>query len=323
MKVLVTPTSFKPDNTNPAMELLRSFSADLVFNPTAKPLSEDALIPLLAGCEGFIAGLDAVTRKVIAGAPGLKVISRYGVGVDNVDLAAAQEMGVVVCNTPGVNANAVADLTFAMLLCIGRRIPLLDRKTRQGEWPRSNGFELYGKTIGILGLGAVGRAVAKRASGFSMKVMAYDPFINREYAEANGIVPADFDTVIREADFLSLHLPLTDETRHIISADVMRAMKKGAIIVNTARGGLIDEDAAYKLLASGHLGGMGLDVYEEEPPQKSPLFELENVVLTPHTSAHTAEATEAMADMSVQNLIDALTGGQPRSFPLDGGRRLA
>ena len=308
MKILVTATSFKPDSDSLAMKNLRSFADCLVFNPGGKPLSEDELIPLLDGCEGCVAGLDNYTARVIESTKSLKVISRYGVGVDRVDLAAAKAKNVVVCNTPGANAQAVADLTVALFLCVARKIPILDKKTREGQWPRSNGVELYGKTIGILGLGAVGRAVARRASGFSMRILAYDPFINREYAESNGIVPVDFDTVCREADFLCLHLPLTDETRHIISADVMKAMKKGVVIVNTARGGLIDEVSAYELLVSGHLGGMGLDVYEEEPPQKSPLFNLENVVLTPHTAAHTAEATEAMADMSVQNLIDVLSG---------------
>jgi len=308
MKILITPTSFKPDKGGPAMELLRSFSTDLVFNPQGKPLSEDELIPLLADCEGFIAGLDFITRKVIENAPKLKVISRYGAGFDRVDLAAAKERGVVVCNTPGVNANAVADLAFALLLCIARKVPLLDRKTKEGDWTRSTGFELYGKTIGILGLGAVGKAVAKRASGFSMKIMAYDPFINWEYAEANNIIATSLDEVIKEADFISLHLPLFDETRNIINGDIMKTMKKGAVIINTARGGLIDENAAYELLKSGHLGGLGLDAFEAEPPGASPLFTLDNVVVTPHTGAHTTEATAAMADLSVRNLIDVLSG---------------
>jgi len=308
MKILVTPTSFKPDSESPAMKKLHTFASSLVFNPTAKPLTEGELIPLLSGCDGCVAGLDFFTAKVIENTDGLKVISRYGSGVDRVDLAAAKAKNITVCNTPGANTQAVADLTIALLLCLARKIPVLDRKTREGQWPRSTGIELFGKIIGILGLGAIGRAVAHRASGFSMRIFAYDPFINREYAESKGIVPVDFDTLIREADFLCLHLPLTDETRNIISADVMKAMKKGAIIVNTARGGLIDEAAAYELLASGDLGGMGLDVFETEPPQKSPLFELENVVLTPHTAAHTAEATAAMAEMSVQNLIEVLSG---------------
>ena len=308
MKILVTPTSFKPGKGGPALELLRSFSEDLVFNPKEKPLSEDDLIPLLSGCTGFIAGLDSITRKVIENAPDLKVISRYGVGVDQVDLKAAREKGIDVCNTPGTNSNAVADLTFGMLLSIARRIPLLNRKTKEGEWVRSTGFELGGKTIGILGLGAVGREVAKRAAGFSMKIMAYDPFMNREYAQANGITAADFNSVVEKADIISLHLPLMDETRHIISADIMKTMKKGVVIINTARGGLIDEKAAYELLVSGHLGGLGLDAFETEPPGPSPLFELDNVVVTPHTGAHTGEATAAMAAVSVKNLIDVLSG---------------
>jgi len=309
MKILVTPTSFKHDTDNAAMRKLRSFADSLVFNPTGKPLHEDALIPLLDGCTGCVAGLDHFTAKVFESARDLKVVSRYGIGVDNVDLASAKANKVVVCITPGANTQAAADLTFALLLSVARKVPLLDRKTREGQWTRSTGTELYGKTLGILGLGAVGKAVARRASGFSMRVVAYNPSVDVDFIRKNNIFLTDFDTVVREADFLSLHMPLKDETRHKISADVMKSMKKGAVIINTARGGLVDEAAAYELLASGHLGGMGLDVYEEEPPPKSPLFELENVVLTPHTASHTAEAITAMADMSVQNLIDALSGG--------------
>ena len=308
MKILVTPTSFKPAKGGPALALLRSFSEDLVFNPLDRPLTEDELIPLLSGCAGFIAGLDSITGKVIENSPELKVISRYGVGVDKVDLKAAKEKGVVVCNTPGTNSNAVADLTFALLLGIARKIPLLDRKTKGGEWLRSTGFELNGRTMGILGLGAVGKAVAKRAAGFSMKIIAYDPFMNKEYAQANGITVASLEEVVRSADVVSLHLPLLDETRHIISGDMMKTMKKGAVIINTARGGLIDENAALELLNSGYLAGLGLDAFETEPPGPSPLFALDNVVVTPHTGAHTTEATAAMADNAVKNLIDVLSG---------------
>ena len=308
MKILVTPTSLKPDSASPALQKLRSFATALTFNPVGKYLSEDELIPLLADCDGCVAGLDHFTARVFASAPRLKVVSRYGVGVDQVDLAAARERNVAVCNTPGSNSQAAADLTFALLLAVARRLPIIDRKTREGQWPRSVGVELYGKTIGILGLGAVGRAVARRALGFSMRILAFDRSIEKKYTESIGVIPADFNTVIREADFLCLHLPLTDQTRRIISADVMKAMKKGAIIVNTARGSLIDEAAAYELLASGHLGGLGLDVYETEPLRQSPLAGLENVVLTPHTASHTVEATEAMAALSVQNLIDVLSG---------------
>jgi D-3-phosphoglycerate dehydrogenase len=308
MKVLVTATSLRPDRPNQALEQLNRFADKVVFNPHGRPLAEDELIPLLEGCEGYIAGLDFITRKAIEGSAVLRVISRYGAGVDRVDLEAAKARGVLVCNTPGVNAQAVADLTLALILSVARRLPFLDRNTREGRWPRSTGIELYGKTMGILGLGAVGKAVAKRAAGFAMKVLVYDPCLDEGYAKNEGIIPADFDAVVRAADFLCLHLPLTPQTHHIISGKVMEAMKPGAIIVNTARGGLIDERAAYEFLQSGRLGGLGVDVYEEEPPQGSPLFTLDNVVLTPHTASHTVEATAAMASLSVQNLIDVLSG---------------
>jgi D-3-phosphoglycerate dehydrogenase len=312
MKILVSPTSFKPESSGPAAELLRDFVSrscgELVFNSLGRPLAEDELIPLLRDCSGYIAGLDFITKKVIDSCGELRVISRYGAGLDRVDLEAAKAKNIAVCNTPGANAQAVADMAFTLALCAARKVPVLDRKTREGEWPRSNGIELYGKTMGILGLGAVGKGVAKRAQGFSMRIMAYDPFINRQYAMENGIEAATFEEIITNADVISLHLPLTEETRGIISGAAMDRMKKGVILVNTARGGLIDERAAYERLKSGLLGGLGLDVYEEEPPGALPLFELDNVVLTPHTAAHTMEATANMAIMAVRNLIDVLSG---------------
>ena len=314
MKILVSPTSFKPDSSGPAAELLRDFvsraGGEIIFNPHGRPLTEDELIPLLRGCSGFIAGLDFVTKNVIDSCGDLRVISRYGAGVDRVDLAAAQAKGIPVCNTPGANAQAVADLAFALIHCAARKVPMLDRKTRDGQWPRSTGIELYGKTIGILGLGAVGKGVAQRAQGFSMRVLASDPFINEQYAAEHNIAVSSFDGIITNADVISLHLPLTGETRHIISGEVMGRMKKGAILINSARGGLIDERAAHEHLKSGHLGGLGLDAYEEEPPKASPLFELDNVVLTPHTAAHTTEATANMAIMAVRNLVDVLSGNE-------------
>jgi D-3-phosphoglycerate dehydrogenase len=306
MKVLVTPTSFRPED--PALAELGSRGGTITFNPHGRPLREDELVPLLEGCDGYIAGLDFITKRVIDTAAGLKVISRYGAGVDRIDLAAARAKNITVCNTPGVNAQAVADLAMGLMLSVARKIPLLDKKTRAGEWPRSTGVELYGKTLGILGLGAVGKALAERAKGFSMTVIACDPFINERYAAEHGIRTAGFDEVIETAGFLSLHLPLTAETHHIISREVMERMKNGAVIINTARGGLVDEEAAAEFLKSGRLGGAGIDVYEEEPPKESPLFALDNAVLTPHTASHTAEAAAAMAALSVRNLVDVLAG---------------
>jgi D-3-phosphoglycerate dehydrogenase len=219
MKLLITATSFKAENDGPAARRLREFaaehSAELVFNPRDRPLTENELVPLLRDCDGYIAGLDFITKKAIDSCGALKVISRYGAGVDRVDLEAARARGIPVCNTPGANAQGVADLALGLALCAARKIPMLDRKTREGQWVRSTGIELFGKTMGILGLGAAGRGVAKRAQGFSMKVLAYDPFINREYAGEQGIIVSDFDSLVKESDIISLYLPLDRNTRHI------------------------------------------------------------------------------------------------------------
>lgn len=310
MKILVTPTSLQPGKGLQALETLKAFSEDLVFNTTGKPLAEDDLIPLLKDCDGYIAGLDFVTEKVINACPNLKVISRYGAGFDRVDIAAAKAKGIPVTNTPGVNAEAVGELAMGLIMSIARKIPYLDGQTRSGEWVRSTGMELKGKTLGIMGLGAIGKVVARCAQGFGMNVIAYDPFINKEYCAEKGIGVCTFDEVVAQANVISLHLPLNAETKHLIGEDAIAKMQPGTIVVNTSRGGIIDEDAAYKALKAGKLGGLGLDAFEMEPPTGSPLFELNNVVVTPHTGAHTKEATDNMANSSVKNLIDVLSGNE-------------
>jgi D-3-phosphoglycerate dehydrogenase len=310
MKILVTPTSMQEGKKSKAIDQLKNFTTDLVYNPYGRPLTEDELIPLLKDCDGYIAGLDEVTEKVLFQCKKLKVVSRYGAGVDRVDLAAAKANKIVVTNTPGVNADAVAELAFGLVLNLARKILFLNQKTRAGEWVRSTGIELKGKTIGILGLGAIGRNLARYAQGFSMNVIAYDPFINEAYAKDNNITVATFEQVIENSDVVSLHLPLTAETRHLIDRDTITRMKRGVLLINTSRGGIIDEDAAYEALSDGRLGGLGLDAFEVEPPTGSPLFELDNVVVTPHTGAHTKEATENMADLAVENLINVLLGNE-------------
>lgn len=308
MKILVTPTSLQPGKNSKALETLQSFTDDLVFNTAGRPLTEDELIPLLSDCDGYLAGLDFVTEKVLQSCKNLKVISRYGAGYDRVDIAAAKEHNIPVTNTPGVNAEAVGELAFALTLSVARRIPYLNTQTRAGEWVRSTGMELKGKTMGIMGLGAIGRVVARCAKGFGMNVIAYDPFINMEYCESNDIQSCTFEEVAAKADVISLHLPLNAETKHLIGEEVISTMKPATILINTSRGGIIDEDAAYRALTNGKLGGLGLDAFEIEPPTDSPLFALDNVVVTPHTGAHTKEATDNMAEASVKNLIDVLSG---------------
>lgn len=308
MKILVTPTSLQPGKNEAALDCLRKFSDDLVFNPTGKPLSEDELIPLLQDCDGYIAGLDSITRKVMEACPKLKVISRYGAGYDRVDTVAAKELGIKVTNTPGVNAQAVGELAFGLILSVARRIPYLNKETRDGAWVRSTGTELKGKTLGILGLGAIGKVVAQCAQGFGMKVLAYDPYISEAYCAEHDIENVTFDDLMSRANVVSLHLPLLDSTRHLINAEAISKLPDGAIIVNASRGGIIDEDAAYDALKSGKLSGLGLDAFEVEPPENSRLFEFENVIATPHTGAHTKEATDNMAYGAIHNLVDLLSG---------------
>ena len=299
MRILVTPTSLQPGKNSGALEALKQFSEDLVFNELGRPLKEDELIPLLKDCDGYIAGLDFITEKVLKSCEKLKVISRYGAGYDRVDIEAAREKGVLVTNTPGVNAEAVGELAFSLILSVARKIPYLNQST---------GMELKGKTIGIMGLGAIGKVVARCAKGFEMKVIAYDPFINEDYCASHQIGVCTFEEVIEQADVISLHLPLNDSTKHLIGEEAIGRMKPGAILINTSRGGIIDEDAAYQALKSGKLGGLGLDAFEVEPPAGSLLFEFDNVVVTPHTGAHTREATDNMANASIRNLIDVLSG---------------
>ncbi|MBW8381033.1 MAG: phosphoglycerate dehydrogenase [Youngiibacter sp.] len=312
MKVLVTPTSFRSKTNTKAMEKLKGFADEIVFNESGKPLTAKDLQEMLKGCDGYIAGLDFIDEVALESADDLKVISRYGAGYDRVNMKAANDRGIIVTNTPGSNATAVADLAFGLILSVARRIPMLDASTKSGEWIRSTGMELSGKTIGIMGLGAIGKNVAQRAKGFSMKVLAYDPFMDEEYAKSNDIIPSDLDELIRNSDVISLHLPLNDKTKDIISYKEFESMKEKVILINTSRGGLINEEASVEYLKNGKLGGLGLDAFEEEPTNSYAKFRFDNVVLTPHTGAHTFEATENMANMAVDNLIDVLRGADCR-----------
>lgn len=310
MKILVTPTSMQPGKNSPALQKLADYCDDLVFNSTGKPLEGEALISLLKDCDGYLAGLDSITKEVLESCPDLKAISRYGAGYDRVDIDTAKSLGISVSNTPGANAQAVAELSFGMLLSLARSIPYLHEETRNGKWLRTTGTELFGKTIGIIGLGAIGKRVAKCCEGFNMKVLAYDPYIQEDYCQEHGILSVSLNTLLQESDFITLHLPLNESTYHMIDADSINIMKPSAVLVNASRGGIVDEAAAYEALSSGKLGGLGLDAFEKEPPEASPLFTLPNVIATPHAGAHTKEATQAMADMAVDNLILMLNGGE-------------
>ncbi len=307
MKILVTPTSYKKPQNDEARMMLEKFADEIVYNPYGRPLEPNEVNELLDGCDGFIAGLDYITAESLEGIDGLKMISRYGAGVDRVDIKTTKAKGIVVTNTPGTNAVAVCELAFGLMLSLARAIPRLNSAVEEGQWPRNNGVELNGKTLSIFGLGAIGKNLAVRAKAFGMKVCAYDPFINKAYAKEQGIEVCSFEDALKMADFVSLHMPLMEATKHCIDEKAIASMKDGAYIINTARGGLIDETAAHKALLSGKLAGLGLDAYECEPVTDSPLVSMDNVISTPHTGAHTNEAISGMGMMATKNLIDVLS----------------
>ena len=311
-RLLVTPTSF--GKGDPALRSeLEAQVGEVIYNPAGRPLSSADLVRLLPGCDGYIAGLDTIDRAVIAAADCLKVIARYGVGVDNVDLPAAWEKGIIVTNTPGANSVSVAELTLALMLSLARNVVEACAATRRGEWPRLNGLTLEGKCVGLLGLGSIGKQVARRLAGFDCRILAYDPYPDAAFAHQYGIELLAMDVMLPQADFLSLHLPLLPETNHLVDGRFMARMKRGAYLINTSRGELVDEPDLVAALKSGQLRGAALDAFAQEPPDaSSPLLSLPQVIVTPHTGAHSDGATRSMGRMSVEGCLAVLRGEKPR-----------
>jgi len=252
-----------------------------------------------------------VTKEVLDVAPNLKVVGRAGIGVDNVDVKGATSRGVVVMNTPHGNAITTAEHAIAMMFALARQLPEATASTKAGKWEKNRfmGVEVTGKTLGLIGCGNIGSIVADRAVGLKMKVLAYDPYLTEARAVELGVEKAELDTVLARADFITLHTPLIEATRNIISREAIAKMKKGVRIINCARGGLVDEAALYDALKSGHVAGAALDVFEVEPATASPLFELENVVCTPHLGASTNEAQENVALQVAEQISDFLLSG--------------
>lgn len=285
---------------------------EVLYNPTGKPLTSAEVAGILPGIDGYIAGLDAIDAQALQAADRLKVIARYGVGVDNVDLAAARAKGIVVTNTPGANSVSVAELALGLMLALARQIPEAVEAVHQGKWPRYSGISLEGKTIGILGLGAIGKQLARRLNGFDCKILAYDPYADAAFARDNHIELTLMDKVIEEADFISLHLPLLPETRGLVNAAFLNRMKKGSFLVNTSRGEVVDEAALLNALQSGHIKGAGLDAFTVEPPAAgNPLLALPQVIATPHLGAQTDGATSNMGWFAMRDCLAVLNDEEP------------
>jgi phosphoglycerate dehydrogenase-like enzyme len=311
--VLVTARAFWVSG-QAAADDLEAAACRVIRSPEAGPVPEARLVGLLQPCDAVIASSDPYTASVFARCPRLKVVSRCGVGIDSIDIAAATDAGVVVTNTPGAMTDAVGDYTFALLLGITRRIHEGDALMRSGGWGEYPGVLVCGKTLGLVGFGQIGQAVARRAAGFDMRILAYDPPVQRRGVPA-GLPPVrftDLDTLLAESDFVSVHAPNLPETRDLFNADRFAKMKPSAYFVNTARGPLVDEAALIHALESGVIAGAAIDVYRQEPlPPDHPLRKAPRLLLTPHNAFNAVEAAEAMSRLSVQNLLTVLRGERP------------
>jgi D-3-phosphoglycerate dehydrogenase len=272
-------------------------------------LNKEELTELIASYDALVIRSGTkVTKEIIDAAARLKVIGRAGVGVDNIDVERATEKGILVVNSPEANTISAAEHTMALLLSLSRKIPIANVSLKSGEWERKKhmGVEVNGKVLGTIGLGRVGSEVAKRAKGFRMKVIACDPFISEDKAKELGITLSNFDDVLATADYITLHTPLTKDTRHMIGKDQFELMKDGVRVINCARGGIIDENALMDAIKSGKVAGAALDVFEQEPPGESELLEMDEVIVTPHLGASTAEAQRAAAVVIADEVISAL-----------------
>ena len=288
--------------------------ADVVVNTDITP---EELLETIHEYEGIIVrSRTKVTREVIEKADNLKIIARAGVGVDNIDLDAATEKGIMVVNSPESTSITVAEHTMGLLLTLARKLSIADKSVKEGKWEKKKfmGVELRKKTLGVIGMGRIGSQVINRCKAFEMDTIAYDPYLPEGVAAQMGVELTDLESVLKRSDFITIHVPLTPETKHLISTDEFEMMKDTAFIANCARGGIIDEEALYNALVNNKIGGAALDVYEEEPPaEDSKLFELDNIVLTPHIAASTKEAQRDAAIIVADEIIELINGSTPQN----------
>jgi len=310
MKVLLTTTSFQ-DTPGPHHDLLSGQGYEIVRE--RGPLTEARMLELAGDFDALLCGDDAITRAVLEKSlPRLKVVAKYGIGLDKVDVAAATDLKIPVTFCPGVNHTTVAEHTFGLLLAIYRQIVEQDNAVHGGKWKRLTGHELMGKTIGIAGLGRIGKEVAIRAKAFGMEVLGFDLYWDEEFAKKHGVTRVgDVDDLIRRSDIISLHMNLTPETKHFINAQRLELFEKNAVLLNCARGELVDSAALAAALDAGRIAGYGADVLDEEPPQPDhPLLKCRGAVITPHIGSRTYESVVRQATMAAQNMINVL-GGRP------------
>jgi len=312
MKVVITDYEY-PD-VSQEREIITSFGAELLACQL-KNRPEEEVIDVVRDADAVIVQYLNVTANIIEAMEKCKMIIKYGIGVNNIDSEAATKKGIYVCNVPDYGVEEVSDHAIMLLLALARKLPLVDKSFRSGKWGYTSMIpvaRLRGSTLGLVGLGRIPSLVAKKMSGFGLNIIAYDPYASKEYAQQLGVSLVDFDTLCRTSDFISIHCPQTKETTHLFNDEVFQKMKDGAYLINTARGGIVDESALIRALKSGKIAGAGLDVFENEPlASDSELFELDNVILTPHCAWYSEEAITALQRKVAEEVVNVLKGNPP------------
>jgi len=306
MKILCSSDSFAKYSDLP-IKKLEQHGFELVRIDST--LIGESLFKELEDAVGMITAFTPTDKAFFEHAPKMKIICKHGVGVDNIDLKEASKHRCYVTNVPNANKHAVADHTFGMLINVARKLSFANEKTKQGKWPKVFSTDIYGKTLGILGLGSIGQQVALRSSGFNMKIKAYDPFPNLDFIQTHGIEMCSLEEVVAESDFISLHLPLLNSTKSIISKEILSSMKPSSFLINCSRGGLVDEKALYAILSDKKIAGAAFDVFETEPNINSPLFTLDNFVASSHVAGYTDGAINVLGNQAVDNIIELLING--------------
>lgn len=309
-KVLVASRSFGP-NCPDAVQRLISSGVELVANPWGRAPNENELASVIGDFDALISGTEPVTARVLTSAAHLKIIAKHGVGFDNIDLDAAVAHQIPVAIAGGAIADSVADMALALLLACARHIPQGDRAVRRGKWPRLVGVELRGKTLGVVGLGQIGREVVKRAKSFGMNIVAHDVFRHEQFAQEHGVRYLSLNDLLAESDFVTLHAPVTDESRFLINAMTLMLMKPTAYLINTARGELIDEAALAEALRERRIAGAACDVFLREPPGDNALLTLDNFIAAPHGAGQTQDGLRKLGEVTVDNILRVLNGQEP------------
>jgi D-3-phosphoglycerate dehydrogenase len=311
INVLITSRSFGEVSDEPKQLLMENDIA-FEFKKKHELLNEEDFLQIIDNFDAIIIGADKISGNVLKKASRLKIICKHGTGVDNIDLVAAKEKGITVTNVPALNSNAVADFTFGLIIDLLRRISTNVISVRKGEWVKTIGVDVYKKTIGIIGFGEIGKRVAKRAKGFDMNVVAYDPYITSALDDFHFVKFADMDYLLTTSDIITIHVPLNQHTINLIDENELKKMKKGSFIINTSRGGVVNEDALYKYLKDGKIAGAAFDVLKSEPIDKnSPLLALENVLITSHIASYSKEAINAVSMVCANNIIKFFKGERP------------